>query len=370
MRKKIKIGDPDGALLFDIMQYAEEQLEIYGLKEEGWVFVWDTKAIKRYGQCRYRKREIGITQKLALINDFERTQDVVLHEIAHALVGAGHGHNQVWKDKCVEIGANPQQYYYSKEQGGDVETFKPNYVLINKDTGKVHKKYYRKPSIKDWSDRWIIGQKEKTKGKLIVIPFAQLSEYGKLPSNMNDKKMTKVDFFFKAYKKIRPFNNYEARLDVPEEMLDGIKDDPISVLENLLHYGLEQKAFGKGCYIAGVYQVQTSAGIFSRKDGKEVRLIDWNKGCSPKLVKFESWEDLEEKEETQKIEDPVEDIIEDIVEEIEEDLIHPKDLQMWAKHSYPKFKSALEEYEKVINKGEKASIVWGKDGKILIKTNE
>jgi len=175
--------------------------------------------------------------------------------------------------------------------------------------------------------------------------------------------MTKIDFFFKAYKKIRPFNNYEARLDVPEELLKGIQDNPISVLENILHYGLEKKAFGKGCYVAGVYQVQTSVGIFSRKDGKEVRLIDWNKGCSSKLVKFESWEDLEGKEKPLKNDDPVEDIIEDI----EEDLIHPDDLKMWAKYAHQKFADALKEYEKITINEKKAFIVWGNNRKILIK---
>tara|TARA_R100000808_G_scaffold260_3_gene1575 strand:- start:6048 stop:6671 length:624 start_codon:yes stop_codon:yes gene_type:complete len=118
------------------------------------------------------------------------------------------------------------------------------------------------------------------------------------------QKMTIINFFWKAYKKVRPFNNYEARLEVPIELLNGIKTNPLEVLERILRYGLEQKVFGKGCYIAGVYQVQTSLGIFSRKDGKEVRLIDWNKGCSEKLVKFETYE--EAFEEFEESEQPIE----------------------------------------------------------------
>jgi predicted SprT family Zn-dependent metalloprotease len=35
--------------------------------------------------------------------------DTLLHEIAHALVGPGHGHDAVWKAKCVEVGARPQR---------------------------------------------------------------------------------------------------------------------------------------------------------------------------------------------------------------------------------------------------------------------
>lgn len=33
--------------------------------------------------------------------------DTILHEIAHALTGYEHGHDEVWQKKCVEIGAIP-----------------------------------------------------------------------------------------------------------------------------------------------------------------------------------------------------------------------------------------------------------------------
>jgi len=35
----------------------------------------------------------------------ELVRDTLLHEIAHALVGTAHGHDEVWKAKCLEIGA-------------------------------------------------------------------------------------------------------------------------------------------------------------------------------------------------------------------------------------------------------------------------
>src|SRR4051812_12271673 len=33
--------------------------------------------------------------------------DTLLHEIAHALVGPGHGHGPAWRRKCREVGARP-----------------------------------------------------------------------------------------------------------------------------------------------------------------------------------------------------------------------------------------------------------------------
>jgi predicted SprT family Zn-dependent metalloprotease len=153
--------------LHEIKQYALEQMEKWELTEQGWSFVWDTRAVRRYGQCRYRSKEIGITKKLANINTIEETKDVVLHEIAHALVGRGHGHDFVWKRMCRKVGAKPERCYTPEDRGGTVKTIKGKYKLVNKDTGEVYRYYHRRPRL-DWSERWIRGKKTETFGKLTV----------------------------------------------------------------------------------------------------------------------------------------------------------------------------------------------------------
>lgn len=158
--------------LIEIQQFAMEQMEKWGLIEENWTFVWDNKAVRRYGQCRYRQREIGVTKKLALINTIEESKDVVLHEIAHALTGRGHGHDHVWKRMCRKVGARPERCYKSKDRGGNVNTIKGKYMLINKDTGKVYRHYYRKPRHKNWDGVWLQGKKAETLGKLQVVAVA------------------------------------------------------------------------------------------------------------------------------------------------------------------------------------------------------
>ena len=159
--------------LHEIKQYALEQMEKWELTEQGWSFVWDTRAVRRYGQCRYRSKEIGITKKLANINTIEETKDVVLHEIAHALVGRGHGHDHVWKRMCRKVGAKPERCYTPEDRGGTVKTIKGKYKLVNKDTGEVYRYYHRRPRL-DWSERWIRGKKTETFGKLTVTRNPQI----------------------------------------------------------------------------------------------------------------------------------------------------------------------------------------------------
>lgn len=99
--------------------YAKKALVKHGLADKGWVFKWDKRATKRFGQCRYYRKEIGISNQLASLNKAEDVFDTVLHEIAHALasvrgfVRARHGIE--WQRICVEIGAKPSQYYSSDQ---------------------------------------------------------------------------------------------------------------------------------------------------------------------------------------------------------------------------------------------------------------
>ena len=155
--------------LHKVKEFALQKMEEWGLIEEGWSFVWDTRAVRRYGQCRYRKREIGVTKVLANLNTIEETKDVVLHEIAHALTGPGHGHDFVWKRMCRKVGARPERCYTPEDKGGTVKTTKGKYKLINKDTGKVYRYYYRKPKHKNWDGVWLQGKKAETEGKLQVV---------------------------------------------------------------------------------------------------------------------------------------------------------------------------------------------------------
>lgn len=96
----LTLRDPAEAKLDQVRRMAIQLIE-YHLN--GWTFAWD-RSSRRYGQCRHGHREIGISRAQAISNPIDTTRDVVLHEIAHALVGHGAGHGPVWRAKCAEIG--------------------------------------------------------------------------------------------------------------------------------------------------------------------------------------------------------------------------------------------------------------------------
>ncbi|SKC45925.1 SprT-like domain-containing protein [Krasilnikoviella flava] len=70
----------------------------------GWTFRFD-RARRRAGLCRYDRREISLSGPLTELYDEADVREVVLHEIAHALAGARHGHDSVWRATARSIGS-------------------------------------------------------------------------------------------------------------------------------------------------------------------------------------------------------------------------------------------------------------------------
>lgn len=68
-----------------------------------WRFGWDN-ARKRFGCCQYGSLTITMSRYLTPHRDRDAVEQTLLHEIAHALVGAGHGHDRVWLAKARSLG--------------------------------------------------------------------------------------------------------------------------------------------------------------------------------------------------------------------------------------------------------------------------
>lgn len=87
---------------------ARSLMKKYGLSD--WGFKFDN-AKRRAGMCRHSTRTISLSIDLVRIRSDDNTRNTILHEIAHALVGPGHGHDWVWKRKALEIGCDGQRCY-------------------------------------------------------------------------------------------------------------------------------------------------------------------------------------------------------------------------------------------------------------------
>jgi predicted SprT family Zn-dependent metalloprotease len=93
-------------LLQDARRLALELMTFHGL--HGWSFRFNRRK-RHLGVCFHAHRTIELSVYAVLLNPPDAVRDTILHEIAHALVGAEHGHGPVWKAKCLEIGAKPER---------------------------------------------------------------------------------------------------------------------------------------------------------------------------------------------------------------------------------------------------------------------
>jgi predicted SprT family Zn-dependent metalloprotease len=87
---------------------ANELMELHGITEKGWIFVFDNAKL-RYGCCKHRYKQITLSQYMLPHMADSDIIDTILHEIAHALVGRGNGHNWIWRRKAREIGCKAQR---------------------------------------------------------------------------------------------------------------------------------------------------------------------------------------------------------------------------------------------------------------------
>lgn len=89
--------------LKDAQRLASELMSEHGLKD--WTLVFDS-AKSRAGVCRASRKQIGLSRHLTVLHSEAEVRDTVLHEIAHALVGSGHGHDAVWRATAVRLGCS------------------------------------------------------------------------------------------------------------------------------------------------------------------------------------------------------------------------------------------------------------------------
>lgn len=92
-----------------------------------WKFVYNKRTTSgTFGICKYRTKEIHINYRFALAAPEYMVIDTIIHEVAHALT-KGHGHDNIWKQKCIELGCKPNR---TKSIDKDIESKLSKFVGI------------------------------------------------------------------------------------------------------------------------------------------------------------------------------------------------------------------------------------------------
>lgn len=97
------MADPDA-----VRSRAEALIELH-LPGKGWRFGFD-RARRRGGLCVYAERRIQLSRILAQAWSDEQCEQVVLHEIAHALAGPEAAHGRRWRAEAARIGCRRERF--------------------------------------------------------------------------------------------------------------------------------------------------------------------------------------------------------------------------------------------------------------------
>lgn len=87
----------------DAERLALRMMKKHGLVEKGWTFGFD-RALRRVGNCNFTKKQITLSRHMVAVADEALVEQVMLHEIAHALLPASVKHSSRWLTKARSIG--------------------------------------------------------------------------------------------------------------------------------------------------------------------------------------------------------------------------------------------------------------------------
>src|SRR5262249_23001253 len=119
---------------------ALELMAEHGLR--GWTFAFNRRK-EATGLCDYQRRTIELSIYFVERNPPAEIRDTVLDGVAHALVGAGHGHDGVWKRKCRAIGAG-------RERTGEADRPPGRWQARCHGCGKEFHRHRRPQRLRGW----------------------------------------------------------------------------------------------------------------------------------------------------------------------------------------------------------------------------
>ena len=160
--------------LESIEKLAKELLTLHNLPN--WKFAFNDRK-RTVGLCSYQKSTIFVSKGFAIGMEDAQIKNTLLHEIAHALVGPGHGHNHVWKAMAVKIGASPVARLSKEAKTPSPMERGAKWVCVFE--GQIVKHWFRRPAKTTFAKLptlYITNRKAETMGKLQIIT---VEEYNK-----------------------------------------------------------------------------------------------------------------------------------------------------------------------------------------------
>lgn len=85
---------------------AINMLDQHGLS--GWKIRWN-RMVGEAGRCSYRDRTIYLSATAVTAFTDAQVLELLKHEIGHALIAPGHGHDKVWRKMVRSIGGTPEE---------------------------------------------------------------------------------------------------------------------------------------------------------------------------------------------------------------------------------------------------------------------
>lgn len=120
----------------EVEQLAGQLLQDNGLIQYSFGF---DRAVRRAGQCDFSNRRITLSRHFVESSNLDAIEQVLLHEIAHALAGQGVGHGKAWKEMAASLG-----YRHEKLDGAAIAKNSAKYLGL---CASGHKHYrMRKPT--------------------------------------------------------------------------------------------------------------------------------------------------------------------------------------------------------------------------------
>lgn len=95
---------------------AIELMQKHDLINNGWRFEFNNRK-RSLGLCNQSTKTISLSTIFTSQLPESYVRNTILHEIAHALVGCGNGHNYIWRRKAIEIGCNGERCANLRSEG-------------------------------------------------------------------------------------------------------------------------------------------------------------------------------------------------------------------------------------------------------------